>query len=116
MARVFLSYTRSDAAVAEHVRAALVDGGHDVWVDHEQAFPPPTWRAAVADALAGVDVVVFVVSARSLASEACREELDQALWQATPIVPVRARDVAAGRRDERLDAVLDAVAGVRAGA
>ncbi len=92
MVTVFVSYSRMDRAFVEQLCSALRESGQDVWIDDKKIPPWADWRAGIERGIEGADSIAFVISPDSLASEACRHELDHALEHGKPIVPVLRRD------------------------
>ena len=73
MARVFLSYHRSDAARAGPIASALKKAGHSVWWD-PHITPGAQYSKEIDQALKGADAVVVLWSERSAESPWVRDE------------------------------------------
>lgn len=93
MPDVFISYAREDEPFVDRLRAALKERGRDVWVDRgvelgEGIEPGDDWQRSAGEAIDRSDAFVFVLSASSLASTPCREELRVAESSNKRLVPV----------------------------
>ena len=60
--RVFISYSRKDAAFAEQLLAALGDRGFDPFLDKKDILPGEPWRDRLGALILSADAVVFIVS------------------------------------------------------
>ena len=89
----FLSYARADGEfVVGYLREALRARGFAVWVDVD--IPGGTkWRERVKRGIEACKALVFVISPASAQSEACRQELEDAVALNKLIVPVVYHDV-----------------------
>jgi TIR domain len=76
---VFISYAHDNEGFVERLRAALNARERDVWIDTEGIEPADRWRLSALEAIERSDAFVFVLSRHSLASEACRGELEHAV-------------------------------------
>jgi hypothetical protein len=88
----FLSYARADEPVVRALVEDLRQLG-DVWRDQEIAGGQAWWREILRQVRA-CHLCVFALSEASLASPACRAELDYAWATHRPILPVQVGDVA----------------------
>ena len=86
--RLFLSYSRSDAAFVDRLRADLERAAHEVWLDRDAIRGGEQWRASIAEGLTSCERVVLVVSPRSMASEAVAREVSMADDLDRDVVPV----------------------------
>jgi hypothetical protein len=102
---VFISYARADSEFVHELRAALVKGGHEVWLDADELAPSDEWLPSVERALEGARAVVFVASPQSLRSRECMHELRHAAAQGKRIV-VLIRD--GGEQATMLDELVGA--------
>lgn len=88
LARVFLSYSRTDlerAAALAHELEAL---GHDVWRDTDDIRGGEAWRRSIVRGIRSADLLVLLLSKASTASAHVRRELDIADEERRPVVPV----------------------------
>lgn len=89
----FLSYSRKDSEfVVDRLRPELHAHGHEVWVDVD-IVGGAKWRARVKRGIEACKALIFVVSPDSVVSQACREELEDAVALHKLIIPVVHRDV-----------------------
>jgi hypothetical protein len=65
--KIFLSYASEDRAVAEDVYLALTAAGHQVFFDRGDLKAGTDFHARIEDAVKAADLVVFLISARSIA-------------------------------------------------
>jgi WD40 repeat protein len=90
----FLSYARQDAGFAvDRLRAELEARGKRVWVDVEDIVGGAKWRERVRRGIEACKALIFVVSPASVASEPCRQELEEAHALNKLIIPVVYGDV-----------------------
>ena len=68
--------------------AALKAGGWGVWVDTEDIPPTADWSEELAVGIRTAHTFVFAISPRSVRSQYCLRELDQALQLGKRLVPV----------------------------
>jgi hypothetical protein len=87
-ARIFISYSRRDAAFALGLQARLNDQGLDAWLDSEKLQTGQRWREEIVQAIAGCDYFVLVLSSRSIQSENVVKELSLAESSSKPILPL----------------------------
>jgi tetratricopeptide (TPR) repeat protein len=84
---VFVCYAHSDADKVYPDLIELNNQGINVWYD-EGISGGKSWRAEIAEAIAGTDKVIFFISGKSLTSAHCLREVDYALKLDIEIVPV----------------------------
>jgi WD40 repeat protein len=88
----FLSYARVNSEfVVGFLRAALRARGHEVWVDVD-ITGGAKWRERVRRGIEACKALIFVVSPASISSEACRQELEDAVALNKLIIPVVYQD------------------------
>lgn len=102
MARLFISYARRDENVVRKLVDALRDAGQEIWIDTEDIPVAMPWRKEIADAIAGAEAVVVIVTPSWLASQPCAAEAQHALSLAKRIVPVYGEGVDKSRVEPRL--------------
>jgi hypothetical protein len=78
MTKVFVSYSHAESPFAHQLRAALVDAGHEVWLDVDQIQPTDEWLTLIESALEQAEAVVFVVTPEFFRSGICMHELRRA--------------------------------------
>lgn len=93
MASLFISYSRSDRAAAERIRARLEqDGFSAVFIDLDINDGIPagrSWERELYSQLYRTDAVVFLASAASVASKWCFTEVSLARSLGRPVFPAR---------------------------
>jgi hypothetical protein len=86
--RVFLSYSHDDRGAAESLEAALRAGGIDCWVDRKSLKAGHSYHNDIDQAVRRCQVLAWLVSARSVASDYVRFEVTSALTAGTPVLPI----------------------------
>lgn len=87
--RIFLSYARADCRFADElIRGLKFDGSFEVYVDRTDIHESEAGRERLAALISGAQVVVFLMSTKSLASEICHWEVETADAFHKRIVPV----------------------------
>ena len=93
--KVFITYSHTDAAAKDELttRLALLqsEGMIDIWHDNE-ILPGNRWRDAIFKNLADSDLLFYLVSAASLASENCNRELAKGLTVEIRVIPIILED------------------------
>ncbi|MEO1162271.1 MAG: TIR domain-containing protein [Chloroflexota bacterium] len=86
--RLFISYAHVDKVI---VKDWIVDNlqvaDHTVWID-DALMPGRKWRTQLAEAIVQSDALLFTISPESVRSKVCREEVEYAIAQGKPIIPV----------------------------
>lgn len=85
---VFLSYSRRDKTFSQQLWKALEARGKRVWVDWNDIAPAEDWRDEIRRGIECSSNFIFVISAHSVISENCREELNYALSYNKRLIPV----------------------------
>jgi lipoprotein NlpI len=93
-AKVFISYSRKDAAFAQGLVQHLTAAGFDAFLDKTDIAPGEPWKERLAGLIGAADTVLFVVSPDSVASEICAWELEESGRLSKRIIPVVARRIA----------------------
>ena len=80
--KIFITYARKDKAAKNELKTCLAvmeqQDEITIWHDNE-ILPGDTWREAIFNNLAESDILLYLVSADSLASENCNKELSEAI-------------------------------------
>ena len=76
--RVFLSYSRKDAAFAVWLRERLEKDGIEVYRDVDDTLPSEQWWARLQQLIGDADTILFVLSGHSAASTVCAQEVAHA--------------------------------------
>jgi hypothetical protein len=92
-ASVFLSYSRSDAKMADAVARAFDRRGISVWRDISGIPGGAEWRDSLVGAFAKSQALVLIMSAKSMESRWVRRELEYADNKGLPVFPVMIDDV-----------------------
>ena len=92
-ARIFISYSRTDAEIALQIRDRLIDLKHEVHMDQSGILPMEDIRERISDMIRGADAVVLVLSAEWLRSRSCQWECKFAHDLNKRFVPIALEDV-----------------------
>ena len=88
----FITYAREDSDfVVDRLREALDERGQQVWLDLD-ITGGAKWRERVTRAIEACKALIFVISRASVVSEACGQELDDAVALNKLVIPVVYRD------------------------
>ncbi len=88
MARIFLSYSRTDEAFARQLATSLSELGADVWIDLEDIPVGMKWSRAIQEGLDVSDVLLVIISPESMASHNVEDEWQYYLDQKKPVIPL----------------------------
>ena len=88
MLKVFVSYSRADAAFADELVSGLEWAGYVVTIDRASIIEGEDWRKRLGALIADADTVVFVLSPNSAQSKICAWEVDEAARLSKRILPV----------------------------
>ncbi len=75
--KVFISYSRSDMAFADRLADALDARGFEVIIDRRSLPALEDWRRELLGFIRAADMVVSIISPRSVASPVCAGEIEQ---------------------------------------
>ncbi len=100
--RVFVSYSRRNASVAERLALDLDGSGFEAFLDKHDILPGEPWQERLRRLIEGSDSVVFLLSPESVASEVCDWEVNEAERIGKRLIPVVIGDVAAEKVPRRL--------------
>ncbi len=89
---LFISYARRDVDAVMALRGDLEQANCDVWMDSKLEGGQKWWDTII-EQIRGCSVFVFALSPASIASRACRLELDYAIATDRPLLPVMLREV-----------------------
>ncbi len=95
---IFISYSTKDTEVAEAAREALEAQDWRCWIAPRDISPGQDWSAAIIDALDACRVFVLIFSSHSNQSEQVKREIENAVSQRLPILPLRIEDVELSRQ------------------
>jgi len=89
--KVFITYSHKNTAEKDELITRLIllkgEGLISIWHDNE-ILPGDKWRDAIFDNLADSDLLLYLTSAHSLASENCNKELATALNAEMRVIPI----------------------------
>ncbi len=86
--KVFVSYSRADAAFADELLSGLEWAGYAVTIDRASIVEGENWRLRLGALIADADTVVFLLSPDSARSQTCAWEVDEAARLSKRIIPV----------------------------
>jgi hypothetical protein len=90
---IFISYSRRDSEfISEYVYALKVEGV-DPWFDKDDIPEGRKWWNEIQKGIVGANAFVFVISAGSLQSMVCHQELSTAIRLSKKIIPLLYTDV-----------------------
>lgn len=89
---VFISHASDDAASAERLCAALESDGSRCWVAPRDIPPATSWPEAIAAGVKGSRAVVVLLTARSMNSPHLLREVQLAITNGVPVIPMRLDD------------------------
>ena len=90
---VFISYSRSDMAVADRLVAAIEKHNFDVRVDRRDLPFGEQWQKVLAQFIVQADAVIWLISDRSIKSEWCQWELGEVQRLGKRLLPVQIEQV-----------------------
>lgn len=96
--RLFISYSRRDAAIVRALHDGLKERGIGVWVDWEDIPPSAEWWTAICRAIDSADAFAFVITPDSIASQVCGDELAHAVAAGKRLIPLLHRETTAGQQ------------------
>jgi hypothetical protein len=90
---VFISYSSHDKPTADAVCATLENHGLRCWIAPRDIVPGMDWSDAIIDAITECRVFVLILSGASNQSEQVKREVQNAVGEAKPIMPLRIEEV-----------------------
>lgn len=91
MARIFISYSRTDEVFARQLAESLSGMGADIWIDVEDIPVGMKWSSAIQQGLDAAEAMVIIISPESMTSRNVEDEWQYCLDHNKPIVPVLLR-------------------------
>ncbi|MDL1901374.1 TIR domain-containing protein [Anaerolineae bacterium CFX9] len=89
MSNLFISYSRKDIEFVKNLRKDLADHHLSVWIDHEALIPGTrNWEEAILSAIKACDVVLWIATPASKASDYVDWELAIASAEKKTVYPV----------------------------
>jgi len=89
MARLFISYSRTDEAFARRLAESFSALGVDVWIDVEDIPAGMKWSSAIQQGLNKAELMLVILSPTSMASTNVEDEWQYFLDKKKPVIPVR---------------------------
>jgi formylglycine-generating enzyme required for sulfatase activity len=89
---VFISYSRSDLVRAEQLRDQLRLQRFEAYLDRHDILPGEPWQERLAKLIEAADVVIFLISPDSVASEICDWEVNEAERLGKRLLPLVIRE------------------------
>ncbi len=108
-AKIFISYSRKDAAFVDRLEAALKARGFEPLIDRAEIYAFEDWWQRIENLLGKADTVVFVLSPDAVSSEICTKEVAHAATlnkRFAPIVARRVEDAAVPEALSRLNFIF----------
>jgi hypothetical protein len=90
---LFLSYGSENGVEARELRRILTEAGYRVWMAPDDIRGPESWPDQVLNAIGKSQMMVILVSSDALASPHVGREVNLAIEQGKPLLPVRVADV-----------------------
>jgi WD40 repeat protein len=87
-ADIFISYSRKDIAFARLLRSSLESSGLNTWIDWERIPVGEQWWSEISQAIERCNVFMFIISASSIGSSVCKDEINEALKNHKRVIPV----------------------------
>ena len=87
--RVFVSYSSPDVAKADAIREALETAGISCWIAPRDLSAGTQWGAGIVQAIQGCEAVVVVFSAAANNSPQVAREMELAVSNRRPLIPIR---------------------------
>ncbi|MCB1738804.1 MAG: toll/interleukin-1 receptor domain-containing protein [Gammaproteobacteria bacterium] len=104
--KLFISYSRADAAFADELVAGLeYDGRYQVTIDRHSIIEGEDWKARLGALIADADTIVFILSPASARSDICAWEVEEAHRLSKRILPALAAPVGSASVPVRLAAL-----------
>lgn len=88
VSKVFISYSRADSTIVDHLCSRLNQAGHQVWLDREKIGVGRQWRSELVQAIRDCSIFILVLSPNSARSQAVLKELTLAEESGRAIIPI----------------------------
>ncbi|HUS96577.1 MAG TPA: TIR domain-containing protein, partial [Hyphomicrobiaceae bacterium] len=100
--KVFISYSRQDLGFADQLVSFLEWQEFQAVIDRKGIHGAEKWEARLGQLILEADIVVFVLSPNSAASDVCRWEVEEADRRRKRIIPVLCRPLDGAQPPDRL--------------
>src|ERR1700733_14291787 len=101
-AKIFISYSRKDMALADRLEAALKDRGFEPLIDRTEIYAFEDWWKRIQALIGRADTMVFVLSPDAVASDVALREVAHAATLNKRLAPVVCRPTDGGAVPEAL--------------
>lgn len=91
---LFVSYSTADAEAAAELRRILIEDGYRAWMAPDDIEGSRPWAEQIVDAVTAATMMVVVVSSDAIESSHVGREVNLAIDQGKPVLPVRIEEVA----------------------
>ena len=78
MGQVFISYSRRDLEIVNHLVERMQRAGIHIWIDREEIKAGKLWRTQIVQSIDTCDAFILMLSSSAAASENVRKEIDLA--------------------------------------
>lgn len=96
-ARIFISHSNNDHALAMEVCALLEARGLPCWIGPRDVVPGKVWDEAILDAIDSTSIFLLVLSSAANKAPFVKNEVNRAFTLGKPILTFRVEDVQPGR-------------------
>ena len=93
MTQVFISYVQDDRSVKDEVYHHLLQAGLTVWTDTTDIQSGQDFEVAIQRGIEQSDSMVYLISAASIKSDYCQQEIETALTLNKRILPMLIEDI-----------------------
>jgi|GEM_PF-6013365 len=90
----FISYSHLDKTTADATTAILEAAGVRCWIAPRDIEPGKEWGGAIVDAIDACRVLVVIFSSNANQSRQVVREIERAISNGTPVIPIRIEDIA----------------------
>lgn len=87
--QIFISHSRADRDFVDKLVRDLIENGIDVWIDRSNTRGGDRWRQHITEGISTSELVIVVLSHKSLYSENIERELSIAANHRKPLIPIR---------------------------
>jgi hypothetical protein len=91
--KLFISYSRKDAAFADDLAQALALRGYEIFIDRRDIPPLEEWKREISHLIDRSDTIVLIISKNSMTSNVVQWEIAQAVASGKRLAPVVIDDV-----------------------
>lgn len=88
MSQIFVSHIEEEQAVAEEIARGLEEAGYSVWYYERDSYPGPSYLYQIDNAISECQVVLVLISRKSVSSQQIKKEIEWAADKYKQFVPV----------------------------